>query len=81
MAIFVGSALNRCVDIAGVASSILATPTIFSLENSELDVPDRCRFAHNFARFEHDSACGLGKFWARPRFNENPKRLLTNNNS
>ena len=74
------SVVEHCVDIAGVASSILATPTIFSAENGDFDGPDRCRIAHDFACFEHDFACGLGKYWASPRLNENPKRLLTNNN-
>ncbi len=74
------SVVEHCVDIAGVASSILATPTIFSAENSELDDPDRCRRAHDLACFEHDFACELGKFWASGGFQGNPKKLLTNNN-
>ena len=63
------------------AGDIPYAPTIFSPENSELDVSDRCRIAHDFTCYGHDSACELGKYWARPRINENPNRLLTNNNS
>ena len=74
-------AVEHCVDIAGVASSILATPTIFSPENSDFDDPDRCRKAHAFACFKHDFAGGLVKFWANSEPRDYPYILLNNNNS
>ena len=59
------SVVEHCVDIAGVASSILATPTIFSPENSDLDEPDRCTIGPVQARFAHENATYLGIYWAR----------------
>ena len=34
-----------------------------------------------FSLFQALSCCELGKYWARPRIDKNPKRRLTNNNS
>ena len=34
-----------------------------------------------FSLFQALSCCKLGKYWARPRIDKNPKRRLTNNNS
>lgn len=36
MAVFCHSKLSKCVDIAGVASSIFVTPTIFSIFTNSL---------------------------------------------
>ena len=73
--------VEHCVDIAGVASSILATPTISFPENSDLEDPDRCSIGPVLARFVPQNATCLGIYWARRGQGANAKEPLTTNKS
>ena len=73
------SVVEHCVDIAGVASSILATPTIFSAENSDLEDPDRCTIGPDRARFAPKFATYLGIYWARSGHEVRANLSLTTN--
>src|SRR6185295_14990120 len=63
------SVVEHCVDIAGVASSILATPTIFLSHHPVSDFPEPAFMADEEIRMFADS---VGRFLAR---NAPPERV------